>query len=48
MPSPPHEDINAEVQISCEPNAINVLLQKEPRDTANSNNDYETFSVNPL
>ena len=47
MPSPPHEDINAEVQISCEPNAINGLLQKEPRDTANSNNDYETFSVNP-
>ena len=32
MPAPPHEDINAEVQIamiSCEPNAIDVLLQKE-------------------
>ena len=47
MLAPPHEAINAEVQIamiSCEPNAINDLLQKEPKDTENNTNGHETFS----
>ena len=46
MLAPPYEDINAEVQIgmiSHEPNAIDVLLQKEPKHTENNNNDHETF-----
>lgn len=46
MPAPPLEDINAEVQIamiSCEPNAIDDLLQKEPKDTENNNSGHETF-----
>ena len=47
MLAPPHEDINAEVQIamiSCGPNAIDALLQKEPKGTENNHNGHGTFS----
>ena len=44
-----HEEINTKVQIdSCEPNAIDILLQKEPKDKDNNNNDHETFSDEQL